>query len=331
LKSVGIVGTGSFLPPKVLTNFDLEKIVDTSDEWIRTRTGIQERRIAEEGVASSDLGVKAAKLAIEDAKIDPRKIDLIIVPTVTPDTIFPSTACHIQRQLGVYHHTPAFDLAAACSGFVYALEAAKSFIAAGVYETVLVVAAETLSKITDWKDRSTCVLLADGAGAVILQPVKEGYGFIKSRLAADGRAGDLLELPGGGSRHPATHQTVDERLHYLKMRGNELFKLGVRLSSMVAHHLLEECQIDPDQVDLVIMHQANIRIMEAVAQRLKIPMEKVFVNIHKYGNTSAASCAIALDEAKKEGRLKEGDMILFLTIGGGLTWAASLLRWGGWL
>ena len=304
-------------------------MVDTSDEWIRTRTGIQERRIADSGVASSDLGLKAAELAVEGAGIDPHQIDLILVATITPDTSFPSTACHIQKQLDVYHHTPAFDLAAACSGFVYALETAKCFIACGVYETVLVVAAETLSRITDWEDRSTCVLLADGAGAVVLRPVKEGYGLIKSRLAADGRAGNLLELPGGGSRNPATHQSVEQRLHYLKMKGNELFKIGVRLSSMVGHHLLEDCQIESEEVDLVIMHQANIRIMEAVAQRLKIPMEKVFVNIHKYGNTSAASCAIALDEANREGKLKDGALILFLTIGGGLTWSASLLRWGG--
>lgn len=329
MRSVGIIGTGSYLPPKVLTNFDLEKMVDTSDEWIRTRTGIQERRIADPGVAASDLGVPAAELAMKDAGIDPHQIDLIIVATITPDMAFPSTACHIQRQLGVYHHIPAFDISAACSGFVYALEMARSLIAAGSYETVLVVATETLSRITDWKDRSTCVLLADGAGAAVLRPVKDGYGLIKSRLAADGRAGELLELPGGGSRNPATHQTVEEGLHYVRMRGNELFKIGVRLSSKIGHQLLADCQMKAEDVDLVIMHQANIRIMEATALRLGIPMEKVFVNIHKYGNTSAASCAIALDEAVKEGRVKDGSLILFLTIGGGLTWSASLLRWGG--
>jgi 3-oxoacyl-[acyl-carrier-protein] synthase-3 len=329
LGRAGIIGTGIYVPPRVLTNFDLEKMVDTSDEWIRTRTGIIERRIAEEGVASSDLGIEAAKAAIEDAGIDPKEIDLILTATITPDMAFPSTACWIQKALPTTRHLPAFDLSAACSGFVYGLEVGRAFINSGIYRTVLLVACETLSKITDWSDRSTCVLLADGAGAVVLGEVKEGYGIIGSRLAADGRAGELLWLPGGGSRNPSTHKTIDEGLHYIKMKGNELFKIGVYLSSKIGNQLLAAHNIAPEEVDLVIMHQANLRIMEAVAKRMRIPMDKVFVNIHKYGNTSAASCAIALDEASKGGRLKDGDLILFLTIGGGLTWSGSLVRWGG--
>ncbi|MDI6703151.1 MAG: beta-ketoacyl-ACP synthase III [bacterium] len=329
VKRVGIVGTGSFVPEHVLTNFDLEKMVDTTDEWIRTRTGIVERHVASRETSSSDLGVEAARQALKDSAIDPKEIDLIITATITPDMFFPSTACLIQSRLDVPHHIPSFDLSAACSGFVYALEVGRQFILNGTYKTILVVACDTLSKITDWKDRSTCVLLADGAGSAILKEVKGDFGILSTHLAADGRGQDLLHMPGGGSRYPATHETVERGLHFLKMKGNELFKIGVRLMARITRQALSECGLTEEDVSLLIMHQANIRILEAVAKRLEIPMEKVFVNIHKYGNTSAASCAIALDEAVREDRIKEGDIIVLCTMGAGLTWAAMVIRWGG--
>lgn len=326
LRSVGIVGTGSYLPHKVLTNFDLEKMVDTSDEWIRTRTGISERRIAKPDQASSDLGAQAALTALESANIPPSKVDMIIVATITPDMFFPSTACIIQHKIGAVH-AACFDLSAACAGFGYALEIGKQLIATHTYETVLIIATDVLSKVTDWTDRNTCVLFGDGAGAVVLQPVEEGRGIISSYLGADGSQTEILQLPGGGSRNPISQEVIDQRLHYMKMRGKEVFKFAVSAMCESAKKALQLANLDISEVDLLIPHQANMRIIEAVAKYLAIPMDKVFVNLHKYGNVSAASTAISIDEAVRENRIKEGDIVVLSSFGGGLCWAGTVIRW----
>lgn len=327
MKQAGIIGTGSFLPSKVLTNDDLEKMVDTSDEWIRTRTGILERRIADKDTASSDLGIQAAKKALKEAEVGPKEVDLIVCATATPDMFFPSTACLIQRELGTTHAF-AFDISAACSGFVYAVEVANQFVRTGKCKRALVIGVETISKITDYRNRNTCILFGDGAGAVVLAPVSEDKGILGSHLASDGRKAGLIEIPAGGSRIPATCETVKERLHYLRMKGNEVFKLAVRLMSWVVHQVLEECGLSINDVDLLVPHQANMRIITALASRLKIPLEKVAVNVEKYGNTSAATCPIALDEAVREGRIKDGDIVVLVAMGSGLTWGANVIRWG---
>lgn len=324
--NAGIVGVGSYLPPKILTNADLEKMVNTSDEWIVTRTGIKERRIAEDKVATSDLAVEAAKKALEVAKIKERDIELIIVATVTPDMFFPSTACIVQDKLKAIN-AAALDISAACSGFLYALSIAQGYIACGMYKNILVIGAETLSKITDWQDRNTCVLLGDGAGAAVLQPVPEGKGIISVYLGADGGAGDLLKVPAGGSRLPASHQTIDARLHYLKMSGNELFKVAVKLMVESAQRALAKCGLTCDDVACLIPHQANIRIINAAAKRLGLSEEKIFLNIEKYGNVSAASTIIALDDAIREKKIKSGDIVVLVAFGGGLTWGACVIRW----
>lgn len=326
LRAVGIVGTGSFLPHTVLTNFDIEKMVDTSDEWIRTRTGIIERRIAKPEMASSDLAIPASLSALKDANVDPSKVEMIIVATVTPDMFFPSTACVIQNKIGAIH-AACFDLSAACSGFGYALELGKQLIASHTYRTVLVVAVDVLSKITDWKDRNTCVLFGDGAGAVVLQPVPKGTGILSSDLGADGSQTHILQVPGGGSRNPISQKIIEQRLNYIKMNGREVFKLAVSTMSKSTKKALNLAKLDIDDVDLLIPHQANKRIIDAVAKRLHIPMEKVFINLHKYGNVSAASTAISIDEAKKEGRIKKGDIVVLSSFGGGLCWAGTVIRW----
>ena len=326
-KNIKIVGLGSYLPEKILTNADLEKTVDTTDEWIRERTGIRERRIARKDQASSDLALEAAKIALQKASLDPKEIDLILVATITPDMFFPSTACTVQDKLGA-KNAAALDISAACSGFIYGLVICHSLICQGQYKKVLLIAAETLSKITDWEDRATCVLLGDGAGAAVLTPSdspKEG--LLASALGAIGSAGELLYLPAGGSRNPSTHETVDKKLHYLKMQGNELFKLAVKSLVEAANRVIKEAKVTPQDIDLLIPHQANIRIINASATRIGVPMEKVYINVDKYGNTSAASIPIALDEALREGRIKKGDLILLDAFGGGLTWGACLLRW----
>ena len=326
-KNIKIVGVGSYLPEKILTNLDLQKTVDTSDEWIRTRTGIRERRIAREDQASSDLAVEAAKIALQKASLKPEEIDLILVATITPDMFFPSTACIVQDKLGA-KNAAALDISAACSGFIYGLVVSHSLICQGQYKKVLLIAAETLSKITDWEDRSTCVLLGDGAGAVVLAPSDSGKeGLLASTLGAIGSAGNLLYLPGGGSRNPTTHQTVDKKLHYLKMQGNDLFKLAVKSLVEAAENVIQKAKIKPQDIDLFIPHQANIRIINASAKRIGIPMDRVYINVDRYGNTSAASIPIALDEALREGKIKKGDLILLDAFGGGLTWGACLLRW----
>ena len=322
-----LIGTGSYAPEKVLTNQDLEKMVDTSDEWIRRRTGMVERRIADENTASSDLGIEASLRAIEMAGIDANEIEMIISATVTPDMFFPSTACFVQKGIGATN-AAAFDLSAGCSGFPYGLAVADQFIKCGTYKTVLVIAAETLSKITDWTDRSTCVLFGDAAGAVILQGTDEDRGIISSYLASDGNYSDyeLLGIPAGGSRYPATHETVDKRMHYIKMRGKELFKLGVKAMTEAGLRALEAGNIALEDVDLCIPHQANKRIIDAVGERMGLPEEKMFVNVAKYGNTSSATMAVALDEAIRTDRAGPGDIVLIVAFGSGLTWAATVVR-----
>lgn len=322
-----VIGLGFYLPEKVLTNADLEKMVDTTDEWIRTRTGIKERRIIEENQASSDLGYEAAKRALDDAKLAPSQVDLIIVATISPDMLFPSTACLVQAKIGA-KNAAAFDVGAACAGFTYAIAIGDQFIRSGTYHNILLIGVEVLSKFTDWQDRSTCVLLGDGAGAIVLAPSNEnGEGVLSSYLGADGDLAELLHMPGGGSLHPATYETIDQRLHYLKMKGNELFKHAVRLMVAAANTVLNQCGLTSRDVAWLIPHQANIRIIEAVAKRLGIPMEKVYLNISRYGNMSSASTATALCEAVKEGKVKKGDIVVLVGFGAGLTWSSCVIKW----
>lgn len=325
-KKVGIIGLGKYLPEKRLTNKDLEKIVDTTDEWITERTGIKERRIARENEATSDMAVNAAGMAIENAGLKPEDIDLIIVATITPDMFFPATACIVQSKLGI-NHVPAFDISVACSGFIYGIAIADQFIKAGAYKHILMIAAEKMSSVTDWTDRSTCVLMGDGAGAVVLTEVKRG-GILSIHLGADGSKGDLLQMPAGGSRLPATASTVEARLHFLKMEGNVLFRHAVKVMAEAALKAAEPLGLKGDDISLVIPHQANIRILNAVAKRMGIdPEKKLYLNIEKYGNMSAASSAVALTEAVEEGRVKKGDIILLDAFGAGLTWGAIIIEW----
>lgn len=321
-----IIATGSYVPERILTNFDLEKMVDTSDEWIRERTGIRERRIADEKEAASDLAYEAAKAAFKRTDIKAKDIELIIVATVTGDMPVPATACHLQQKLGL-KKAAAFDINAACSGFLYGLSVADSFIRSGNYKRILLVGAEVLSRITDWEDRSTCVLFGDGAGAAILEATNEERGIISTHLRSDGSMWDLLYLSGGGSRHPVSKDSIKKKLHYLRMKGNETFKIAVRTLESLVRETLNENKLKVAQLSLLIPHQANLRIIQATAERLNIPIEKVFVNIDKYGNTSAASIPIALDEAVREGRIRDGDYVLLEAFGGGLTWASALIRW----
>jgi 3-oxoacyl-[acyl-carrier-protein] synthase-3 len=326
-RRVRILGTGSYVPPRVVTNEDLEKLVETSDEWITSRTGIKERHVVDDGMAASDLAFVAAKGALEDAGLAVSDIDQILVATVTPDHLFPSTACTLQEKLGAQGNS-AMDLGAACSGFIYGLAAAGGMIACGLLDHVLLIGVETLSKILNWKDRGTCVLFGDGAGAAVLGPSNDsGAGLLSVKMASDGASGSLLELPAGGSRLPATHETVEKGLHYIKMQGNEVFKYAVRAMYEMANEALSEAGKDVSDVDLLIPHQANLRIISATAKRLGIPMEKVFVNVNRYGNTSAASVPLALDEARKEGRIKDGDLVELVTFGAGFTWGASVIQW----
>lgn len=322
-----ITGTGSYLPETVLTNFDLEKMVETSDEWIRQRTGIVERRIAEDNIATSDLSVHAARLAIKRAQIDPLDIQMILVATVTPDTFFPSTACYVQKGIGA-KNASAMDISAACAGFLYGLDLANGLIVSGQYDTILVVGAEVFNNIVDWNDRNTCVLFGDGAGAAVVQATDEQKGIIESYIRSDGDYADidLLGIPAGGSRMPVTTDALDNKLNKIQMNGREVFKLGVRLMPEAAERVLKRANISVDDVDLLIPHQANLRIIEAVGHRLGVPREKVYVNVDKYGNTSAATVIIALDEAIREGRAKPDDLILLVTFGAGLTWGSTLLR-----
>ena len=326
MHSVGITGTGSFLPENVLTNADLEKIVDTNDEWITSRTGIRERHIAPQDMPVSELCYQAGLRAMEDAKIAPEEIDLIIVATITPDYAFPATACLVADRLGA-KKAAAFDLEAGCTGFIYAVATGSQFVATGMYKTVLVIGGETMSKILDWEDRSTCILFGDGAGAAVLQPVKEGFGFLSFELGSDGSGGTLLSQPAGGSKCPASLETVGKNLHTLQMEGREVFKFAVRIMGDVSVKALEKAGITKEDVDLFVPHQANTRIVDAAVKRLGISPDKVVVNLDKYGNMSAASIPVALDEAVKAGRLSEGDTIVMVGFGAGLTWGACVLRW----
>ena len=325
MKKVGIIGVGEYLPKKILTNADLEKMVDTSDEWITTRTGIKERRIASSHEAASDLAINAAKEALKDARLKPQDLDLIIIATITPDMQFPSTACLVQANLGA-KNAVCFDISAACAGFVYAIIVAQQFIARGTYKNALVVGTEVLSSITDWEDRSTCVLFGDGAGAAVLSEVKSG-GILSTYFGSDGSMANLLMMPAGGSRNPATHKTIDKQLHYIKMEGNEIFKSAVKIMVDTAQIALKQAGLKCSDVDLVIPHQANVRIIMAMAKRLGLPEEKIFLNIEKYGNMSSASTATALCEAVKVGRIKKGDIILLDAFGAGLVWGACLIKW----
>jgi 3-oxoacyl-[acyl-carrier-protein] synthase-3 len=320
-----ITGLGFAVPDKILTNGDLEAIVETSEAWIKERTGMSERHICNEATAASDLGTEAAKKAMAMAGVKAKDLDIIIVATVTGDTPFPATACYVQKNLGAAN-AAAFDISAACSGFLYGLTIADNFIFNGAYRNILVIGVEILTKITDYTDRKTCVLFGDGAGAAIIQPSDGKRGIIKAHIKSDGQLTDLLYMPGGGSRHPASHETIDQRLHYIKMEGPDVFKAAVTAMGDAAVRVLKLAGIKSKQLALLIPHQANNRIIQATARRIKLPMEKVFVNIEKYGNTSAASIPIALTEAVAQGRLKRDDYCLLVSFGGGFTTGAVLLK-----
>ena len=325
IQNVKIIGTGSYVPTKVLTNEDLEKMVDTNHEWIITRTGIAERRIAEENEATSDVASRAALKAIKDANIKPEEIDLIIVATNSPDMAFPATACLVQKNIKAVN-AATFDLQAGCTGSVYALVTAWHFISTGFYNNALIIGAETLTKFVDWTDRNTCILFGDGAGAAVLKADKE-KGIISGCLGGNGEKADLIMLPAGLSKNPASHETVEKKMHYAKMKGNEVFKEAVKYMKKMTIETLDKCNLSVEDIDCFIPHQANIRIISALTRVLKIKEDKVFVNLEKYGNTSAASVMIALDEAVKEGKIKNGDIVVLTAFGAGLTSGSIVLKW----
>lgn len=325
--AVAIAGTGSYLPEKILTNEDLSEIVDTNDEWITTRTGIKERRIAAEGEFTSHLATKAAEKALEQSGIPAEEIELIIVATITPDTLTPATACYVQENLGA-SKAVAFDISAACSGFLYAMKIAKRMVESGGFANALIIGAEKLSSFVNWEDRTTCVLFGDGAGAAVLRPAQEGEGCIMATdIGTDGAQTHLLNIPGGGTACPTTIENASDRLATLAMSGKEVFKHAVRRMKNSANEVIERAGLQPEDISLVIPHQANLRIIDAIADRLTVPNDRVFVNLHKYGNTSAAAIAIALDEAHREGKVKRGDKIVMVAFGAGMTWAAAAIEW----
>jgi len=321
-----VVGWGKYVPRRVLTNDDLSRMVDTSDGWIHARTGIRERHIAEDGETTASMATQAAQQALEVAGLSPVQLDLIVVATATPDYLFPATACLVQDALGATRAV-AFDLSAGCSGFVYGLSVAAHLLSADVYQTALVIGAETLSRITDWTDRATCILFGDGAGAVVLRAGENEGGVLATVLGADGSGGDLLRLPAGGSRMPASHRTVAERLHFIQMKGREVFRFAVRAIPTATREVLEEAGLSLADLNLLIPHQANQRIIEAAARSLGLPPEGVYSNLERYGNTSAASIPIALSEAVEEGRIRPGDLVVCVGFGAGLTWGAVAIRW----
>jgi 3-oxoacyl-[acyl-carrier-protein] synthase III len=321
-----IVGVGAYAPKRVLTNADLAKMVQTTDEWIVQRTGIRERHVADESEATSDLAVKAAQQALERANLVPEDVELIVVGTTTPDMIFPSVGNIVQHRLGA-RRAGSVDMLAACAGSVYSLATGVQFVQTGKYRRVLCIGADTLSKITDFTDRGTCILLADAAGAVVLEATEDDRGIIDVDLYSDGQYWELLYMPGGGSRHPATADTVAQRMHYAKMKGNEVFKVAVRMFVECTERILSRNGFTADDVSLFIPHQANLRIIEAACKRVNLPMERVFVNVDRYGNTGAASVYVALDEALAAGRIKRGDVVLMAAFGGGFAWGAALMRW----
>ena len=322
---VGFLGLGYYVPERVMTNFDLEKIVETSDEWIRTRTGISQRRIASEQENTSDLAVKAARMALDNAGLKPTDLDLILVATMTPDMPCPATACIVQAKLGA-SQAAAADVAAACSGFIYGLVVGQQFVASGTYKHVLVIGAEVLSRVVDWKDRSTCVLFGDGAGAAVIGPTTRGQ-ILSTYLGSNGTQAELLKVPAGGAAQPASVASVEARGHFLKMNGTEVFKHAVREMAQAAHTAIERAGIRPEQLACVIPHQANIRIIQAVMERAGIPQEKVYLNVDRYGNMSAASTIVAFCEAVRDGRVKQSDYTLLVAFGAGLTWGAAVVRW----
>lgn len=324
--SVGIVGTGSYVPENVTTNVDLEKIMDTNDEWITSRTGIRERHFAPKDMPVSELCYLAGLRALEDAKVAPEDVDLVIVATITPDYAFPATACLVADRLGA-KNAAAFDLEAGCTGFIYGVATASQFVATGMYKTALVIGGETMSKILNWEDRSTCILFGDGAGAAVLQSVKDGAGFLSFELGSDGSGGKLLSQPAGGSMHPASMETIEKKLHTVQMAGNEVYKFAVRIMGETALKALQKTGLTHEDVDIMIPHQANLRIVDAAVRRLGISPDKVIINLDKYGNMSAASIPVALDECAKEGRVSEGDTIVMVGFGTGLTWGACVLKW----
>lgn len=326
LRRVGIAGLGFYVPEQIVTNLELEKRLDTTDEWIRTRTGIGERRIAAADQAASDLGLFAARRALEDAGVPAETLDVVIVATASPDMVFPATACLIQNKIGATR-AGAFDLTAVCSGFQYALTVGTQMIAAGEAERVLVVATEKFSSLLDWQDRATCVLMGDGAGAVVLTSDAPGGEILASILGADSSGIELLQIPAGGSALPTSHATVDQRLHYMKMNGPEIYKFGSRIIGEAVTQALSKAGLKESDLDLLIPHQANIRIIQSAAKRFNLPLNKIVMNIERYSNTSAASVPIALVEAKQSGRLKPGMIVGLVAFGAGLTWGASIIRW----
>lgn len=326
LCNAGILGTGFYVPEKIMTNADLEKIVETSDEWIVERTGIKERRIAEDNQPMSDLALRAAKAALADAGVAAEDLDLIIVATLTSDRIIPSTACMIQNLLGA-KHAAAFDLSAACSGFAYAASVAAQFIETGAYKKALVIGAETLSKYINWEDRNTCVLFGDGAGAAVLGQVEEGYGILSFDLGSDGSGGDAIQIPSSGSLMPVSKESIDQKLNLIHMNGRDVFKFAVKAMGKTVKNSLAKIDMPQEKIDWLVPHQANIRIIESAAKRLSMPMDKVIVNIYKYGNMSAACIPIALAEAAAAKRFKKGDIIALSGFGAGLTWASCIIRW----
>ena len=323
---VRIAGTGSYLPERIMTNRDLELSVDTSDDWITSRTGIRERRIARADEFTSHMASEAAKRALEQAQIDPNDIDLIVVATITPDTLTPATACYVQQQIGAFKAV-AFDVSAACSGFLYAMELARHAVGAGAFRNALIIGAEKLSAFVDWNDRNTCVLFGDGAGAAVLVPANGGGRILSSKLGTDGAQAELLNIPGGGSACPAIPGSTPEKSATLTMQGREVFKHAVNAMRNAAIEGITAAGLTIGDIDLLIPHQANLRIIDAVVERLDFSRDNVFINLDKYGNTSAAAVAIALDEANRQGRIKPGDRILLVAFGAGLTWASAVIEW----
>jgi 3-oxoacyl-[acyl-carrier-protein] synthase III len=323
-----ITALGTYVPPRVLTNQDLEKMVDTTDQWILDRTGIRERHLVDKGVAASDLAVEAVKNLLKSHPIDLQEVDLIVVGTVTPDMMYPSTACLVQHKLGI-HRTWGFDVSAGCSGFVYALNAGTQFIESGRYKKVLVIGSDVNSSMTDFTDRAVCIIFGDGAGAVLLEPAEEGedYGILAMEAQMEGMGGQYLYMPGGGSLHPASHETVDQKMHYIHQDGQQVFKYAVKKMSEMTERILQKNGLTGKDVDCFIAHQANKRIIMATAERLKMPLEKVVINIERYGNTTAGTIPLAMHTAVEEGKLKKGNLVLLAAVGAGFTSGATLLRW----
>jgi len=325
-KKVSIVGTGSYIPEKILTNAYFQKIVDTTDEWIISRTGIKERHVVDENEATSDLAVRAAQNALAAANLAPEDLDVIVIGTVTPDHVFPSTACYVQCKLGA-RQIPAFDVSAACSGFLYALNTGYQYISNGPYKNALVIGAECLTRITDYKDRNTCILFGDGAGAVILQKSDTGHEILYTNVAADGSGAEMMYMPAGGSKRPPSHKTIDERQHFIQLRGREVFRFAVLKMTQQIKESLAKTHLKIEDITLIVPHQVNMRILEAAAEKLGISMDRLVINIEKRGNSSSASLPMALDEVARSGRLKKGDYIILVAFGGGLTWGSTVIRW----